>query len=116
MTIPHSPPGPVNTPQDQPNHQARNQPTTHTTLRAAARDAQVTRAALAVLIELANDTNAWQRFTVTGLASALVLSHETVRRAIARLARLRYLEERNAHRKHGEREARLVVPASGGTR
>ena len=86
------------------------------TLRLAARDAQVTRAALAVLIELHTPSNEWQAFTVTSLASVLLLSRETVSRAIRQLARLRYLEERNAHRRHGEREARLAVTAPGGAR
>lgn len=122
MTIPHGTPGGVKTPQDA-RQDASDERTAAATLRRAARDSQVTRTALAVLIELHTPSNEWRLFTVSGLASALVLSDVTIRRALALLAGkgrrkrgVRYLEERPTYGKHGEREARLVVSASGGTR
>lgn len=103
MSIPQAPTGTAN-------------PAPYATLRAAARDSQVTRAALAILIELSSDTNEWKRFSVTALASAFPLSRETVSRALRTLARRGYLEERITRGKVGEREARLASGAPGMTR
>lgn len=110
MSIPQRPPAGANPPQN----------TVYATLRAAARDSQVTRAGLAVLLWFASDTNAWQTFTVTALASAEVLnvSRNTISRALGKLERRGYLEERVTRRKPGEREARLSLSSAtpGATR
>lgn len=119
MTIPQTPAGGVN-----PSHTSATpvQPScsaTLATLRAAARDAQVTRAALAVLVWLATDTNAWKPFSVASLASVdmLNISRETVSRALRGLSRLGYIEERKPrHARAGEREARLILVAPGAAR
>ena len=109
MSIAHRPAGGANHPQPptEPSCEA-----TLATLRAAARDAQVTRGALAVLLWFATESNAWRPFSVTALASPemLNLSRNTISRALRLIERRGYLEERKPrHARPGQREARLLL-------
>lgn len=118
MSIPQRPTGSANPsqfPTDPTSAGPANQSpcaATLATLRAAARDAQVSRGALALLLWFATEHNGWRQFTVTALASPemLNLSRSTIIRALLLIERRGYLEERKPRNaRPGQREARLLL-------